>query len=67
MIKETQQLLIAILGIVAIICILKDYPIEVLTTIIGILGGFLMGNRFIVDDQSITVQEDNEEDDTDVQ
>ena len=62
MIKETQQLLIAILGIVAIICILKDYPIEVLTTIIGILGGFLMGNRFIVDDQSLTV-ENTEEDD----
>lgn len=40
---STQQLIITILGIIAIITILKDYDLNILATIIGILGGFLTG------------------------
>ena len=40
---DTQQLIIIILGVIAIISILKNYDMIILSTIIGILGGFLTG------------------------
>lgn len=40
---ETQQLIIIILGVIAIITILKNYDLIILSTIIGILGGYLTG------------------------
>lgn len=68
MIKETQQIIIIILGIIAVICILKSYPLEILTTIIGILGGFLMGTKFTVSDSNIVaIPTDAEEGGDDVQ
>lgn len=68
MIKETQQIIIIILGIIAVLCILKSYPLEILTTIIGILGGFLMGTKFTVSDSNIvSIPTDAEEGGDDVQ
>lgn len=60
MIKETQQLIIILLGAIAIICILKDYDMMIISTIIGILGGFLTGKTLtekqqeIIEEQTIT-------------
>ena len=53
MIKETQQLIIILLGAIAIICILKDYDMMIISTIIGILGGFLTGKTLTEKQQEI--------------
>lgn len=53
MIKETQQLIILLLGAIAIICILKDYDMMIISTIIGILGGFLTGKTLTEKQQEI--------------
>ena len=53
MIKETQQLIITLLGAIAIICILKDYDMMIISTIIGILGGFLTGKTLTEKQQEI--------------
>jgi len=53
---ETQQLIIIILGIIAIITILKDYDMIILSTIIGILGGYLTG-KTLTEKQSEIIRE----------
>lgn len=53
---ETQQLIIIILGIIAIITILKDYDMRILSTIIGILGGYLTG-KTLTEKQSEIIRE----------
>jgi len=53
MIKETQQLIIIVLGIIAVIGMLKQYDIIILTTVIGILGGFLTGQTLTEKQQQI--------------
>ena len=50
---ETQQLIIIILGVIAIITILKDYDINILATIVGILGGYLTGKTLTEKQQEI--------------
>ena len=54
---DTQQLIILILGITALICILKDYDINIIATIIGILGGFLTGKTLTEKQQEIIEQQ----------
>ena len=53
---ETQQLIIIILGIIAIITILKNYDMIILSTIIGILGGYLTG-KTLTEKQSEIIRE----------
>lgn len=53
---ETQQLIIIILGVIAIITILKDYDMIILSTIIGILGGYLTG-KTLTEKQSEIIRE----------
>ena len=53
---ETQQLIIIILGIIAIITILKNYDLIILSTIIGILGGYLTG-KTLTEKQSEIIRE----------
>ncbi len=53
---DTQQLIIITLGILAIISILKDYDTIILSTIIGILGGFLTGKTLTEKQQEILTQ-----------
>jgi uncharacterized membrane protein len=53
MIKEPQQLIIILLGAIAIIALLKDYDMIILSTIIGILGGFLTGKTLTEKQQEI--------------
>lgn len=50
---DTQQLIIIILGIIAVVCLLKDYDMIILSTIIGILGGFLTGKTLTEKQQEI--------------
>lgn len=64
---DTQQLIIIILGILAIISILKNYDMIVLSTIIGILGGFLTGKTLTEKQQEIITQQTLEECGDDVQ
>lgn len=66
MIKETQQLIIILLGAIAIIALLKDYDMIILSTIIGILGGFLTGKTLTEKQQEI-LQEQTIDGDGDVQ
>lgn len=40
---DTQQLIIILLAIIGVISILKNMDVYIVTTIIGILGGFLTG------------------------
>lgn len=58
---DTQQLIIIILGVTAIICILKNYDINIIATIIGILGGFLTGKTLTEKQQEIIQQQTVEE------
>lgn len=53
---ETQQLIIIILGVIAIITILKNYDMIILSTIIGILGGYLTG-KTLTEKQSEIIRE----------
>ncbi len=64
---DTQQLIIILLGITAIICILKEYDINIIATIIGILGGFLTGKTLTEKQQEIIEQNTLEEVSDDVQ
>lgn len=57
---DTQQLIILILGIIAIISILKNYDMIILSTIIGILGGFLTGKTLTEKQQEIIEQNTTE-------
>ena len=59
---ETQQLIIIILGIVAVICILKDYNMVILSTIIGILGGYLTGKTLTEKQEETILMEAEEKD-----
>ena len=59
---ETQQLIIIILGIVAVICILKDYNMFILSTIIGILGGYLTGKTLTEKQEETILMEAEEKD-----
>lgn len=64
---ETQQLIIIILGVIAIITILKDYDINITCTVIGILGGYLTGKTLtekqqeLIQQQTITTGEEVEQ------
>jgi positive regulator of sigma E activity len=58
---DTQQLIIIILGVIAIISILKNYDMIILSTIIGILGGFLTGKTLTEKQQEIIQQQTVEE------
>ena len=64
---DTQQLIIILLGITAIICILKEYDINIIATIVGILGGFLTGKTLTEKQQEILEQNTLEEVSDDVQ
>ncbi len=57
---DTQQLIIIILGVIAIISILKNYDMIILSTIIGILGGFLTGKTLTEKQQEIIEQNTTE-------
>ena len=59
---ETQQLIIIILGVVAVICILKDYNMVILSTIIGILGGYLTGKTLTEKQEETILMEAEEKD-----
>lgn len=59
---ETQQLIIIILGVVAVICILKDYDMVILSTIIGILGGYLTGKTLTEKQEETILMEADERD-----
>ena len=65
---DTQQLIIILLGVVAILCVLKNYDLNIIATIIGILGGFLT-SKTLTDKQSeiITEQTLKQEGEVDVQ
>jgi len=58
---NTQQLIIILLGAIAIICILKDYNMMIISTIIGILGGFLTGKTLTEKQSEIIEQQTLEE------
>lgn len=40
---DTQQLIIILLAVIGVISLLKGGDLNIVTTIIGILGGFLTG------------------------
>lgn len=54
---DTQQLIIILLGVTAVICVLKEYDITITSTIIGILGGFLTGKTLTERQQEILTQQ----------
>lgn len=58
---DTQQLIIITLGILAIISILKEYDTIILSTIIGILGGFLTGKTLTEKQQEILTEINKQE------
>lgn len=64
MLKETQQLIIIILGIIAIASIITNTETAtILATVIGILGGFLTGKKIYIDrEQTEAVTVEGEED-----
>lgn len=53
---DTQQLIIILLGVVAILCVLKNYDLNIIATIIGILGGFLT-SKTLTDKQSEIIEQ----------
>ena len=61
---DTQQLIIILLAIIAVITLIKEYDINIVTTIIGILGGFLTGKTLtekqqeIIEEQTIGDKDD---------
>ena len=61
---DTQQLIIILLAIIAVISLLKDGDLNIITTIIGILGGFLTGKTLtekqqeIIEEQTIGDKDD---------
>lgn len=71
MLKETQQLIILLLGLIALASIITNTETGiVLGTVIGILGGFLTGKKIYVDQDTHTITEiegENLEGDGDVQ
>lgn len=60
---DTQQLIIILLAIIAVISLLKDGDLNIITTIIGILGGFLTGKTLTEKQQEIIAQQIEEQED----
>ena len=60
---DTQQLIIILLAIIAVISLLKDGDLNIITTIIGILGGFLTGKTLTEKQQEIIEQRIEEQED----
>lgn len=57
---DTQQLIIILLAVIAVITLLKGHDITITTTIIGILGGFLTNKTLTEKQQEIIEQETRE-------
>jgi len=56
--KDTQHLILIILGIITITCIItKTEAGYVVATVLGILGGFLTGKKIYVDQETQTITE----------